>query len=168
MQLELPGSPGVVLRQEKENKAAKARAWMLSRHRESYATQLVEESLKRISEEEHLVAVAAAKVRRGSVEQSDAFSKCEGEVEWLAAAKRHYTTGSLGSRGSDAELAGRGRSLSPSSVSSGGSSSQLVSVQEEVEVEEATDQSATVAAAEVRPLVIARLPEPDTYVCMHA
>lgn len=69
MQLELPDSPGMVVRRNQDKAKARGRVLSLSR-RESYATRLVEESMERISEEDDMRAMAAARVRRNSADSS--------------------------------------------------------------------------------------------------
>lgn len=67
MQLEIPDSPGVVIRRSQSKTKVRGRVFSLTR-RESYATRLVEESMEKISEEDDRRAIAAAKVRRNSLD----------------------------------------------------------------------------------------------------
>ena len=68
MQLEIPDSPSeVVKRNQSKPKKVRGRLFSLNK-RESYVTMLVEESMERISEEDDRRAMAAATVRRNSLE----------------------------------------------------------------------------------------------------
>ena len=64
MQLEIPDSPSEVVKRKTK---VRGRVFSLAK-RESYATRLIEESMERISEEDNIRAVAAAKVRRNTME----------------------------------------------------------------------------------------------------